>query len=302
MVPGLEHRQRIVRDGTRIGYQVRPGASPGAPTVVLANGLGGTFEAFRHLYRSLDAYHVVCWDYRGLYTSGPSPDPDANTVAHQVDDILEILAHEQIERAVWIGWSMGTQVNFEVWKRARERVAGLVVVNGTFGRPFHTIMGARFLHGIIPLMLRLVRAQADLAGRAARVMAGSDALIGAMKRFGMVSDQLDMDAFRDVAAGFKTIDWRIYTRLLERLDEHDAEDALATITVPTAIITGDKDLMTPPATAERIHRAIPGSRLRMIRGGSHYTPVEFPAIIHDELHLLLSRVPGWEPARAARVA
>ena len=40
MVPGLLHREYTVRDGTRIGYQVRPGATPDAPTVVLANGLG----------------------------------------------------------------------------------------------------------------------------------------------------------------------------------------------------------------------------------------------------------------------
>jgi len=111
-----------------------------------------------------------------------------------------------------------------------------------------------------------------------------------------------MDAFRDVAAGFKTIDWRIYTALLERLDEHDAEDVLPHVKIPTTIITGDKDIMTPPATAERMHRAIPGSRLVLIRGGIHYTPVEFPAIIQDELHRLLARVPGWEPARVARVA
>jgi hypothetical protein len=38
----------------------------------------------------------------------------------------------------------------------------------------------------------------------------------------------------------------------------------------------------------------------VIRGGTHYTPVEYPAILHDELHRLLARVPGWEPALGAR--
>jgi pimeloyl-ACP methyl ester carboxylesterase len=107
-----------------------------------------------------------------------------------------------------------------------------------------------------------------------------------------------MDAFRDVAAGFKTIDWRIYSDLLGRLGDHDAEDMLERVHVPTTIVTGDRDILTPPATAERMHRAIPGSRLVLIRGGTHYTPVEYPAILQDELHRLLSRVPGWEPRTA----
>jgi len=298
MVPGIEQRHLTVRDGTRIGYQVRPARRAGAPAVILANGLGGTFEAFRHIYSALPDYNVLCWDYRGLYSSGPSPDPFANTVVHQVDDLIEILEREAITRAVHVGWSMGVQVNFEMFRRHQARVAGLVVINGAYGRPFRTVMSSRFVHMVIPVLLRMVRAQADLVGRASRVVAGSSALVSAMKRFGMVSDTLDMDAFRDVAAGFKTIDWRIYTDLLARLDEHDAEDVLPRIDVPTTIVTGDRDILTPPATAERMHREIPGSRLVLIRGGTHYTPVEYPAIVQDELLRLLGRVPGWEPGRA----
>ena len=148
----------------------------------------------------------------------------------------------------------------------------------------------------------MVRAQADLVGRASRVVAGSDALINAMKRFGMVSPTLDMEAFRDVAAGFKTIDWRIYSDLLTRLDEHDAGDVLRDVDVPTTIVTGDRDILTPPATAERMHREIAGSRLVLIRGGTHYPPVEFPAILQDELYRLFGKVRGWEPGRAADAA
>src|SRR5207237_4049081 len=97
--------------------------------------------------------------------------------------------------------------------------------------------------------------------------------------FGMVSETIDMDVFRDLAAGFGTVDWRVYSDLLHRLGEHDAEDALAFVKVPTAIVTGDRDILTPPFTAERMHRAIPGSRLVVIKGGTHYTPVEYPAIL-----------------------
>jgi pimeloyl-ACP methyl ester carboxylesterase len=300
MVPGVEQRHLVARDGTRIGYQVRGRG----PAIVFANGLGGTFEAFRHLYTALpaDSYQVVCWDYRGLYTSGPPAEPGALGMERHVDDLEDVLAAEQIERAVHVGWSMGVQANFEYVKRHADRVAGLFAINGTYGRPFRTVLSSRFVERVIPVLLRLVKAQAELVGRATKALAGSDALIGAMKRFGLVSATIDVEVFRDVAAGFKDIDWRIYSDLLHRLGEHDAEDALALVRVPTAIVTGDKDLMTPPFTAERMHRAIPGSRLVVIRGGTHYTPVEYPAILQDELRRLLARVPGWEATAPARAA
>ena len=291
MVPGVEQRHVVARDGTRIGYQVRGRG----PAIVFANGLGGTFEAFRHLYAALpaEAYQVICWDYRGLYTSGPPAAADALDMGHHVDDLEDVLAAEKIDRAVHVGWSMGVQANFEYVKRAAARVAGLFIVNGTYGRPFRTVLSSRFVERVIPLLLRMVKAQAELVGRATRALAGSDALIAAMKRFGLVSQTIDLEVFRDVAKGFETVDWRIYSDLLHQLGQHDAEDALALVRVPTSIVTGDRDLMTPPVTAERIHRAIPGSRLVVIRGGTHYTPVEFPAILQDELRRLLARVPGW---------
>ncbi|MCX5748032.1 MAG: alpha/beta hydrolase [Proteobacteria bacterium] len=287
----VEQRHLVMRDGTRIGYQLR---GEHGPCVVLANGLGGTYIAFRALYEALEGYRVLCWDYRGLYSSSPPTKRVANTVAHQVDDLIEILDHEQLGDVVIVGWSMGVQVAFEAIRRHRVRIKGVLAINGTYGRAFKTVMGSRLIGQMIPTMLRLVKAQAGLVGRATKVVAGSDALINAMKRFGLVSQTIDVEIFRTVAAGFQTIDWVIYSDLLARLDEHDAEDVLATIDVPVAIVPGDKDLMTPPTTAEHLHRKIPGSRMVVIEGGTHYTPVEYPAILADELHRLLDRVNGWQ--------
>ncbi len=41
--------------------------------------------------RSAIATATICWDYRGLYTSSPPADPRANTMAHQVADLMTIL-------------------------------------------------------------------------------------------------------------------------------------------------------------------------------------------------------------------
>lgn len=289
---GVTQREVVARDGTKLGYQVRGAA--GAPCIVLANGLGGQYIAFRYLYDALADYKVICWDYRGLYTSGVAADPKANTVAHQVDDLMVILDAEGVREFVLVGWSMGVQVGFESLRMHPDRVRGMMAINGTYGRAFRTVMGSRLVGRTIPMLLRLVKAQAALAAVATKRLAGSDALISAMQRAGLVSRTIDIEIFRAVAAGFQTIDWAIYSDLLTRLDEHDAEEVLDRVGVPVTVVTGDRDLMTPPATAEHMHRTIRGSRLVVIEGGTHYTPVEYPAIIVEELGRLLDRIPGWE--------
>ncbi len=290
MVPGLEHRTLTARDGTRIAYQVRGSG----PVVVLSNGLGGTYEAFRHVYAELgDDYRILCWDYRGLYRSATPIDRRRLDIDHHCEDLEQILDHEKVDRAVFVGWSMGVQLNFEFFRARRRRMDGIIAINGTCGRPFQTAMASRVVSYVIPVALRAIRAQAALVGRATRTVVAWDGLVGMLQRFGMVSRTLDVDAFRDVAEGFKTIDWKNYSDLIERLGDHDAEDVLPTIDIPTLIITGDRDILTPPFTAEKMHRAVTGSRLVVIAGGTHYTPVEFPAIIREEIRGFLDRVPGY---------
>ena len=204
----VDQRSVVARDGTRIGYQVRGDG----PCVVLANGLGGTYIAFKYLYEALAGYKVICWDYRGLYTSAAPKDPLANTIVHQVDDLMAILDQEHVDDFVIAGWSMGVQVALETIRIHRERVRGLYIINGTYGRTFRTVMGSRIVGRVIPALLRLIKAQAGLAGRATKIVAGSDALISAMKRFGLVSPTIDMEIFRIVAGGFQSIDWAIDSR------------------------------------------------------------------------------------------
>ena len=290
--PVVEHKSFVARDGTTIGYQV----SGKGPAVVLSNGLGGTYIAFGSLYEVLEGYRVISWDYRGLYHSGAPKNPQANTVTHQVDDLMEILAREGVDRALLVGWSMGVQVNFEAMRHHAARIAGIMAINGASGQAFHTLPGAKFLNNILPALLKIMKSQAGFIGKATGMVAGTDAMVTAMKTLGMVAPSIDVEIFREVAGGFKTIDYAIYSDLLARLDEHDASDVLPSITVPTTIVTGDKDIMTPASTAEVIHRRIPGSRLVVVKGGTHYTPVEFPEVLQDELRRLLERVPGWRAA------
>ena len=69
--------------------------------------------------------------------------------------------------------------------------------------------------------------------------------------------------------------------------DHDAHDVLPTITVPTLIVAGDKDQLTPVATAERMHREIRGSRLVVFTGHSHLVQVEKPREVHAAIEQFL---------------
>jgi pimeloyl-ACP methyl ester carboxylesterase len=114
--------------------------------------------------------------------------------------------------------------------------------------------------------------RSSLGSRIAREVAY---LTGGARRDACPSDMLE-SLFRHVGS----LDPRVVSAVTAAYLDHDAHDVLPTITVPTLIIAGDKDQLTPVATAERMHREIRGSRLIVFTGHSHLVQVEKPREVH----------------------
>lgn len=294
----FEHRRIVSHDGTVIACQ-SAGTTGRGPAIVLSNGLGGSYATWRHLVAALDpwGFRLLSWDYRGLYRSGPPARPEALAIADHAEDLHAVLRADGADArpAVLIGWSMGVQVNFEYARRHRDRIAAIVAINGVAGRPFDTIVGAEFLRGAIPAILAFMREQARLMRTVVGAAAGWKGLVPLIQRLGLCSRTLDLDVFEDLARDFVTLDFALYARTFEHLGRHDASDLFANLGVPVLIIAGDRDLLTPVATAERMRDRIPGARLRVIAGGTHYTPVEYPEVVNAEV-LAFLRENGLAPA------
>jgi pimeloyl-ACP methyl ester carboxylesterase len=62
-------------------------------------------------------------------------------------------------------------------------------------------------------------------------------------------------------------------------DRPDARDALADITIPTLVVVGGADALTPPSDSRAMVDRITGSRLVTIPAAGHLTPMERPGTV-----------------------
>jgi len=58
----------------------------------------------------------------------------------------------------------------------------------------------------------------------------------------------------------------------------DRRADLASISVPTLVLVGEDDVITPPAEAKALSDAIPDARLEIIPRAGHMAPYENPAV------------------------
>ena len=307
--PAVTHRRLTSHDGTVIAYQV----CGEGPTVVLANGFCTSYHTYRYIYGLFQrGYRVISWDYRGLFRSGPPPDGRSYGFEHQVGDLEQILVAEGVERALFIGWSMGVELLLEYYRVHPERFVAFVALAGTRKRPYDTLGDLRLLRYIMPPLMpmgtRVVSAMAPLMHL---VLAGvarwpgfiSSAeragIIAFLHRVGFMARPLDLDVVRDLVVEYGTLDWRAVARTTRILARHDASDVLPHVAVPTLVVTGTRDWITPPRLARELAGAMPHADLVLVQGATHYAAVEYPEDVTAHLRAFVQRT-GHGPLREGR--
>jgi pimeloyl-ACP methyl ester carboxylesterase len=235
---------------------------------------------------------VVGWDYRG-HGGQPVPRDREVSVAQFADDANAVWRASEGAPAIVVGLSFGVQVALEVWRRHRGAVRALVLICGTPGHPLDRLSSATALRRGATKLLRTFGHQRRLAGgllgllrtrpglRIARELAY---VSGGALRGARPTEVLE-DLFRHVA----DLDPELIGNLVAAYLDHTAEDILPAIDVPTLIVAGDRDQLTPVATAERMQRAIPGSELVVLRGHTHLVQVEDPDAVHAAIDGFLRR-------------
>lgn len=281
-LPFLNAHAVASADGTSIAYYATREPFRGAPTIVLANGLGGPRHAWRNLIDYLgDRYRFITWDYRGLYGSGRPPHdrPDAYSIERHVEDLSAVLHAQKVTAAALVGWSMGVQVCLEAYRTAPEIAKNLVLLNGTFGRPLDTAVPGPWARRAVEPALALVERYASPVQRVVRAVAAQPEFVPWMKRLGMMAETVEESDFAEVVSMFRSLDMAVYVKNLRALGEHDASRILETIEAPVLVITGDRDQMTPYGLSQQMVRRLPRAEILVVRGGTHYTAVEFPELV-----------------------
>jgi len=265
------------------------------PWLCLSNGLGGSYSAWEPIRERFSSTHrLLSWDYRGLFHSGKCADPAAVDVPSQTRDLLVLMDHYGIESAVHLGWSMGVQVLLELARQAPERIDGLILIGGASGYPFDSAIDggpmARLIRPFIEQLHALEPVFGPYANRATSLVPQA---AGLMKLTGVVRHTADTELLQKIASEWMNLDFDCYLETFKQLGEHDATDVLPSVNVPTLIVVGDKDIMTPVRVSETMHEQIKDSELFVVRNGTHYLPIEFPEVLNLRVEKFLrDRIPS----------
>jgi 3-oxoadipate enol-lactonase len=241
--------------------------APGGKPVVFVHGFPFNHETWEPQMRALpNQFRAIAYDVRG---HGQSDTGDGQyTIELFVDDLIELLNHLVIDRAIVCGLSMGGYIALRAIERHPDRFSGLVLCD--------TKSEADSNEG------KVKRAATLKAVKTTGVAAFADNFVKA------VLCEKTFQTNAPVVARVKSIinansPIGICGTVLALAARTDTTPVLGTIAVPTLILCGESDTLTPPKDAEFLHAQIKGSTMHIIHDAAHLSNLENPGAFNERL-------------------
>ncbi|MFQ6850372.1 alpha/beta fold hydrolase [Streptomyces sp. 35M1] len=284
-VPAAELTARSA-DGSRIHVELH--GPEEAPAVVLAHGWTCNTRFWDAQIRDLAADHrVIAYDQRG-HGLTPEPGPGGYSTNALADDLEAVLAATLAtgRKAVLAGHSMGGMTVLAAAARPglREHAAAVLLCSTGAAR-----LTAEAL--VLPLREGALRTRLTTAVLGAKAPLGPVTPVSrkilkyATMGRGSAPERVDACARIVHACPRRArVEWG------HVLAELDLAEGVRALRVPTAVIAGADDRLTPPVHARAIADALPvGLGLTELTGMGHMTPVEAPEAVSAKIRELVTR-------------
>jgi 3-oxoadipate enol-lactonase len=235
------------------------------PLVLFMHGIGGNRTNWHDQLAVFgEKFHAVSWDARGY---GASDDyAGALDFADFGRDLRRVLDHFRVAKVHLVGLSMGGLIAFDFHATHPERVATLTICDSMPGMIGLSAEGRREFIRLRQEPLLYGKEPRDIAPVVAKTLVGKSATPGSFERLVASMSALHKESY------LKTIEATTnYTRTLE----------LESIRVPTHIMVGDEDTLTPPALSRAMAARIAGARLTIIKGAGHLSNIEQPEAFNE---------------------
>lgn len=246
------------------------------PTIVFFHAFPLSGQMWKEQVSFLSGdYNCITPDLPGF---GKSILPDHPvTFEFYVDEMLKFIETNKIQKSIWCGLSMGGYLAMRLYERAPEKCSGLILCDTKAGAD-----------GNEAKLKRWASIQALKKNRDEFINAQFNALVGESSKSNSqlkstIDNLIKENQDKGIASG-----------LIGLATRTDNTPGLAKITVPTLIVVGDEDKVTPVSEAEVMNKAIAGSKLKVLNKTGHLSnlenPKEFNAVIAEFLNELGSLI------------
>jgi 3-oxoadipate enol-lactonase len=255
-------------DGARVSYaRARPAHQTNVPCVILIHGAGMSARSWARQLHALSARaQILAIDLPGHGDSDAIAEASVENYAQSVADLMDELA---IGPLFVVGHSLGGAVGMALAAQRSDQVQGLVLISSCAKAPRNS--GAiQAMLGLLPAPMRRIL----FFSTARRVLFGAGA-----------ADDMVQLALKDL----RKCKPQTVRQDMQAAEAMDLESTAQNLRVPTLVLCGTHDMITPLAMSQRLRDLIHGAQLRVVDRAGHMLPLEAAEQVNQEIVAFVDR-------------
>src|SRR5579883_3313696 len=215
-------------------------------------------------------YQILTPDLPGFGNSRKMQYP--YTMEMCADSLCELLEELNISKVVICGISMGGYIAFELWRKHPEKINALILADT---RADADSAEARQNRQRQIDLIKAGKEKEVLKALTEKLISGhtKQTSPGIFQKIVRISSVVAPEALMNTIKGLA--------------GRRDSTKLLSTITVPTLVLVGENDTLTPPPSALFIHQSIPGSEYHILPDAGHLPPMEAPDLFNSAVDAFL---------------
>ena len=278
-------------DGTELA--VRAAGDPSKPTLVFIHGFSLDMTTWHYQWTSLASrFRCVLFDLRshGRSQRAVSGDLSLSAVGHDICAVIEAVVPDG---AILVGHSMGGMAILAAAESRPElfgtKIAGVVFAGSAASDLLRGSTGS--ITQVLRPRIGSIRQVAGRVNRLRNYVIASPADVGhviaRLTQFGPHASPRLVDYVVGLAGHAPQ---EVWTDGLAGLMDMDLRHALQHVWVPSLVIVGDHDRVTPPASAMALAGELPDGRLEVLEGAGHVLMLERHEEFNEKLSGFATRV------------
>ena len=249
--------------GRSLAFEARPeNFDKSALTTIFIHGSGGDRDEWRGQLEGLsNRFNVIALELPG---HGKSDPPGENSIAEYAVWVVDFIENMGLSKVVIIGCSLGSAITQWIALNPKPWLVGI----GLTGAGARLRVHPDFLKGMLHCDKDTLVTFADFA-----ISRDADPVIRSAIRDRFLKGSIEL-IHGDLSA----------------CDEFDFMDKVAQIDLPTCIVVGEEDRLTPPKYSRFLQSAIKGSCLTVIPGAGHLAMMEKPQEFNESVANFLEKL------------
>jgi len=244
------------------------------PPLIFLHGIGGNSTNWTAQQLAMsDICTTIAWDARGY---GKSDDYEGPLNFHDFsEDLTRLLDFRKINKAHFIGLSMGARILMDFYPKNKERVATLTLCDCFFS--YKKVLSPEKQREFIDLRqkpLREGKSPADLAPSLIRSLVGPNCSTVAREK--LYQSLIDIHV-------------NSYLKTIEASTTFSVKESLSNFFVPVQLVFGEHDKLTPPSIGKSMLLQFPDAHLDIVSDSGHLSNIEQPKLFNKIMRKFITQ-------------